>query len=30
MAGAMPLDVPLDVGLKVGDDWDTMTSFDPA
>jgi DNA polymerase I len=25
MAGAMPLDVPLEVGLKAGDDWDEMT-----
>jgi DNA polymerase-1 len=25
MAGAMPLDVPLDVGVKVGDDWEAMT-----
>ncbi|HEX5466052.1 MAG TPA: DNA polymerase, partial [Candidatus Limnocylindrales bacterium] len=30
MAGAMPLDVPLDVGLKAGDDWDAMTPFEPA
>ena len=25
MAGAMPLDVPLDVDVKVGDDWEAMT-----
>jgi len=25
MAGAMPLDVPLDVDVKVGDDWERMT-----
>jgi DNA polymerase-1 len=25
MAGALTLDVPLDVDLKVGDDWDSMT-----
>lgn len=30
MAGAMPLDVPLEVGLKAGDDWDTMAPLDGA
>ena len=25
MATAMPLDVPLDVDVKVGDDWERMT-----
>ncbi|CAN5776052.1 DNA polymerase I [soil metagenome] len=25
MEGALPLDVPLDVDLKVGDDWESMT-----
>jgi DNA polymerase-1 len=33
MAGALPLDVPLDVDVKVGDDWEEMVplgSSDPA
>ena len=25
MEGALPLDVPLTVDIKVGDDWDSMT-----
>jgi DNA polymerase I-like protein with 3'-5' exonuclease and polymerase domains len=25
MEGAMTLDVPLDVDLKTGDDWESMT-----
>ena len=25
LESAMPLDVPLDVDLKVGDDWESMT-----
>jgi hypothetical protein len=25
MEGALPLDVPLTVDIKVGDDWESMT-----
>ena len=30
MEGALKLDVPLDVDLKVGDDWESMTPLPPA
>ncbi len=30
MEGALKLDVPLDVDLKVGDDWESMTPLQPA
>jgi DNA polymerase I len=30
MESALPLDVPLTVDIKVGDDWDTMTPLTPA
>ena len=29
MEGAMPLDVPLTVDVKVGDDWESMTPLPP-
>jgi hypothetical protein len=29
METALPLDVPLTVDIKVGDDWDTMTPVSP-
>ena len=28
MEGALTLDVPLDVDLKVGDDWESMTPLE--
>jgi len=28
MEGAMPLDVPLTVDVKIGDDWEAMTPVD--
>ena len=30
MEGALKLDVPLDVDIKVGDDWESMTPLERA
>jgi DNA polymerase-1 len=30
MEGALKLDVPLDVDIKVGTDWESMTPLEPA
>ena len=30
MESALKLDVPLDVDVKVGDDWESMTPLQPA
>ncbi len=30
MEGALKLDVPLDVDIKVGDDWESLTPLEPA